>query len=169
MAEKIDKARVARWVKLSSELAIMLLAALGFSQHHAGVLLLALFWMGAHSTFGPVKYAMLPQHLRPHELIGGNGFTDRDGHFIAILLGQMAGGMLALHSLPLTIALLMLAAALGWASSRTIPPAPQRTGLAVAPEFMARHRRSAMPGTTHTGLWTAMLGFPGSGCSARYT
>jgi MFS family permease len=158
LAEKIDKARVARWVKLS-ELAIMLLAALGFSQHHAGVLLLALFLMGAHSTFfGPVKYAMLPQHLRPHELIGGNGLIEM-GTFIAILLGQMAGGMLALHSLPLTIALLMLAAALGWASSRTIPPAPPS-----APDLplhlnLWRDTADLLCQARRTpALWTAMLG-----------
>ena len=49
--------------------------------------------MGLHSTlFGPVKYAFLPQHLRPEELIGGNGLVEM-GTFVAILLGTIAGGL----------------------------------------------------------------------------
>ena len=49
--------------------------------------------MGVHSTlFGPVKYAILPQHLKPEELIGGNGLVEM-GTFVAILLGTIAGGV----------------------------------------------------------------------------
>ena len=48
--------------------------------------------MGVHSTlFGPVKYAILPQHLQPEELVGGNGLVEM-GTFVAILLGTIAGG-----------------------------------------------------------------------------
>src|SRR5258706_3670401 len=51
--------------------------------------------MGCHSTlFGPVKYAYLPQHLSAAELTSGNGLVEM-GTFIAILLGTMAGGILA--------------------------------------------------------------------------
>ena len=43
-----------------------------------------------HSTlFGPVKYAILPQHLKPDELVGGNGLVEM-GTFVAILLGTIA-------------------------------------------------------------------------------
>ena len=46
-----------------------------------------------HSTlFGPVKYAILPQHLKPEELIGGNGLVEM-GTFVAILLGTIVGGL----------------------------------------------------------------------------
>ncbi len=49
--------------------------------------------MGVHSTlFGPVKYAILPQHLKPEELIGGNGLVEM-GTFVAILLGTIVGGL----------------------------------------------------------------------------
>ncbi|MCS6766881.1 MAG: MFS transporter [Candidatus Protistobacter heckmanni] len=56
------------------------------------------FLMGLHSTlFGPVKYAYLPQHLATHELVGGNALVET-GTFIAILLGTIAGGLLASSS-----------------------------------------------------------------------
>ena len=50
--------------------------------------------MGLHSTlFGPVKYAYLPQHLNERELTGGNGMVEM-GTFVAILLGNVVGGLL---------------------------------------------------------------------------
>ena len=55
----------------------------------------ALFLLGLHSTlFGPVKYAILPQHLREDELVGGNALVET-GTFVAILVGTLAGGLLA--------------------------------------------------------------------------
>lgn len=160
LAEKVDKARVARWVKVS-ELAIMLLAAAGFYTHHVALLLLALFLMGVHSTFfGPIKYAMLPQHLRPAELIGGNGLIEM-GTFVAILLGQLAGSLLVGQSLHLTVALLMGAALLGWAGSRAIPSAPPSASAAnVSLSFnIWRDTRELLGQARRTpALWTAILG-----------
>jgi hypothetical protein len=53
--------------------------------------------MGVHSTlFGPVKYAYLPQHLKPDELVGGNGVIEM-GTFVGILLGEVMGAVLVLH------------------------------------------------------------------------
>jgi 1-acyl-sn-glycerol-3-phosphate acyltransferase len=50
--------------------------------------------MGLHSTiFGPVKFAYLPQVLRPDEIVGGNGLVEM-GTFVAILLGTMLAGTL---------------------------------------------------------------------------
>jgi 1-acyl-sn-glycerol-3-phosphate acyltransferase len=93
LADKFEKATVMRFVK-SLEIAIMLLAAFGFVQHHVPVLLSCVFLMGLHSTlFGPVKFAYLPQHLNERELTGGNGMVEM-GTFVAILLGQVAGGLL---------------------------------------------------------------------------
>ena len=46
--------------------------------------------MGAQSSvFGPVKYSILPQHLRVSELTGGNGMVGL-GTFLAILLATSA-------------------------------------------------------------------------------
>ncbi|HJV60069.1 MAG TPA: MFS transporter, partial [Albitalea sp.] len=93
LTDKHDKTRVIRLVK-SLEIAIMLLAAWGFWASNVPALLACVFLMGLHSTlFGPVKYAYLPQHLAERELTGGNGMVEM-GTFVAILLGQVAGGLL---------------------------------------------------------------------------
>ncbi|WP_395700514.1 MFS transporter [Aquabacterium sp.] len=93
LTDKHDKTAVIRFVK-NLEIGIMLLAALGFITHNVGVLLGCVFLMGLHSTlFGPVKFAYLPQHLNERELTGGNGMVEM-GTFVAILLGNVAGGLL---------------------------------------------------------------------------
>ncbi len=93
LTDKYDKTRVIRFVK-NLEIAIMLLAAWGFWIASPYILLACVFLMGLHSTlFGPVKFAYLPQHLGERELTGGNGMVEM-GTFVAILLGQVAGGLL---------------------------------------------------------------------------
>ena len=93
LTDKWDKTRMIRLVK-NLEIAIMALAAWGFVAGRVEVLLLCTFLMGLHSTlFGPVKFAYLPQVLSERELTGGNGMVEM-GTFVAILLGQVAGGLL---------------------------------------------------------------------------
>ena len=125
LADKYDKAMLARLVKVL-EMAIMGVAALGFYWHSLNVLLCALFLLGLHSTlFGPVKYAILPQHLREDELVGGNALIE-SGTFVAILLGTLAGGLLAGaggHPAWAAFAGLVVAAA-GFLSSLGVPSAP---------------------------------------------
>ncbi|MCK6405725.1 MAG: MFS transporter [Rhodocyclaceae bacterium] len=125
LADKYDKARLARLVKVL-EMAIMGVAFAGFALHSLAALLFALFLLGLHSTlFGPVKYAILPQHLREDELIGGNALIEA-GTFVAILVGTLAGGLLAGAGLdPSWIAFAGFGVALaGYLFSRGIPEAP---------------------------------------------
>lgn len=134
LVDKFDKARIARLVK-SIEIAIMVLAAIGFLLHSFAALLCALFFMGMHSTlFGPVKYAILPQHLRGHELVAGNALVEA-GTFAAILLGTLLGGVLAaLGNGPLWISIVTIVIAVaGYLASRGIPAAPS-----VVPELKLR-------------------------------
>src|SRR6218665_3729913 len=125
-ADKYDKTRMIRWVK-SLEIAIMLVAAGGFIAGQVPVLLLCTFLMGLHSTlFGPVKYAYLPQVPSERELTGGNGMVEM-GTFVAILLGNVAGGLLA--ALPgvghaSVAAGCVLVALLGRAAAQFVPPVP---------------------------------------------
>ena len=93
LAEKYAHPVIMRWVK-NCEIGIMALAAVGFMTHDVIILLMCTFLMGLHSTvFGPVKYSYLPRVLGEHELTGGNGMTEM-GTFVAILLGNVAGGLL---------------------------------------------------------------------------
>ena len=125
LADKYDKARLARLTKLL-EIVIMGVAVLGFVVHSLAVLLAALFLLGLQSAlFGPVKYAILPQHLREDELVGGNALVE-SGTFVAILVGTLAGGLLAAVDGATTwIALAgLVVAVLGYLCSRSIPVAP---------------------------------------------
>lgn len=91
LADKHEKSRLIR-VTVLIELAVMVLGAVGFFMRSLELLLLALFLGGVQSAlFGPVKYAILPQQLRDHELIGGNALVET-GTSIAILLGMILGG-----------------------------------------------------------------------------
>ena len=93
LADKYSKEVLIRFVK-NLEIGIMLLAGWGFVQQNVPMLLACVFLMGLHSTlFGPVKFAYLPQHLTERELTGGNGMVEM-GTFVAILLGNVAGGLL---------------------------------------------------------------------------
>ena len=125
LADKYDKARLARLVKVL-EILIMLVAGAGFWLHSLNLLMGSLFLLGLHSTlFGPVKYAILPQHLAPEELVGGNALIEA-GTFVAILIGTLAGGLLSGMSnggLWITTACLLTATA-GYLASRAIPAAP---------------------------------------------
>ncbi|SDP66940.1 1-acyl-sn-glycerol-3-phosphate acyltransferases [Rhodoferax sp. OV413] len=97
LTDKFPKTRMIRAVK-NLEIAIMLVAAYGFFTTNLAVqipvLLACVFLMGLHSTlFGPVKFAYLPQVLSDAELTGGNGMVEM-GTFVAILLGNIVGGLL---------------------------------------------------------------------------
>jgi 1-acyl-sn-glycerol-3-phosphate acyltransferase len=132
LAEKFEKTRIVRYVKLF-EIAAMTLAAVGFYTHNTVLLLVVLFLMGMHSTtFGPIKYAILPQALQPGELVGGNGLIEM-GTQLAVLIGLIAGS--ALMQIPrlgpvLAGTVTITVALVGYLASRRIPAAP-----ATAPEL----------------------------------
>ena len=125
LADKYEKSRLIRLIKFA-EILVMGLAALAFAVDSLGLLLTTLFLMGTQSSlFGPVKYAILPAHLREHELVGGNALVE-SGTFVAILLGTIAGGlMIATADGALSVSLAALAVAIGgYLASRHIPAAP---------------------------------------------
>ncbi len=130
LSDKFEKTRVIRFVK-NLEIVIMLVAAAGFMSNNVNVqvpvLLACTFLMGLHSTiFGPVKFAYLPQALSERELTGGNGMVEM-GTFVAILLGNIVGGLIiALPQIgPDLVALSCVALALiGRVVAQFIPLAP---------------------------------------------
>ncbi len=126
IAEKFEKSRLIRYVKLF-EIGAMLIAVYAFHAHQLWLLFVVLFLMGLHSTvFGPIKYAILPQALKPEELVGGNGLVEM-GTSMSVLIGMMAGGsLMALGDFGATAASILVVgiAIVGYLVSRSIPPAP---------------------------------------------
>ena len=96
LADAHDKAKIVRIVK-TAEIVIMIFGAAGLLLHNVPLMLAALAAMGVHSTFfGPIKYAILPQHLDRDEVLGGTGLVEA-GTYIAILGGTILGGLLVLQ------------------------------------------------------------------------
>ncbi|WP_237479866.1 MFS transporter [Lichenibacterium dinghuense] len=127
LADGHDKARVARWLKLA-EMGVQVLAALGYWFNSIAALYAALFLLGLIATlYTPIKYGILPDHLRREELTAGNALVEGAG-FVAILLGLAAGGLTGLEgvSRELVTAELVVVAVLCLASTWFIPAAPSR-------------------------------------------
>jgi len=126
LAEKFEKTRIIRFVKLF-EIAAMAIAAIGFFTHHVSLLLVVLFLMGVHSTvFGPIKYSILPQALERSELVGGNALVET-GTQLAMLTGMILGNSLMLIAGYGTLAASLTTIAIacvGYVVSRSIPIAP---------------------------------------------
>lgn len=120
LADRRDKAVIARWVKVA-EIVFMALGALALALESEVFCLVVLGLMGLHSTiFGPVKYAILPQHLADDELLLGTGLVE-GATFVAILLGQIAGGLLSADAAAVVA---LSFAVIGWIAARFIPSAP---------------------------------------------
>ena len=161
VADKYEKSRLIRFIKLF-EIAIMIVGAVGFYRRDLFLLFLGLGLMGVHSTiFGPVKYAILPQHLRSHELIGGNGLVEM-GTFVAILLGEIVGGLVIAikpEGPMLAGATAIAIAVAGYLVSRGIPTTP-----AVAPELRINWNPFTETGRNlrfaygNRVVWLSMLG-----------
>lgn len=129
LADQRDKAMIIRWVKFA-EILIMTVGATGLVLAWAGIavhllaiplMMLALFAMGIHSTFfGPIKYAILPQHLEKDEVLGGTGLVEA-GTYVAILAGTILAGLIAVEIAAIAV---VLVAIIGFLSGRKVPPAP---------------------------------------------
>ncbi len=161
LADKFEKARLVRAVKLL-EIGIMVIAAVGFARRSVPILLTALFLTGCQSTlFGPVKYSILPQHLREEELVGGNALVEM-GTFVAILVGTMGGGLLMSvpsHGTTIASGACLAIAVLGWVTSLRIPPAPaQEPDLRIDWNVFAEMRRTLALARANRTVFLSILG-----------
>jgi MFS family permease len=128
LADSHDKARIIRIVK-TAEIAIMLLGAAGlmiakagYTTTGLGLMLGTVLALGVHSTFfGPIKYAILPQHLKPHDVLGGTGLIEA-GTYLAILLGTVVAGWISIEGAAVAV---LVIAVIGWFTGRQVPPAPR--------------------------------------------
>ncbi len=120
LADSTDKTRMIRLIK-TAEIFIMIVGAIGIWLHLVPVMLLALFAMGTHSTFfGPIKYAILPQHLEEDEVLAGTGWVEA-GTYIAILGGTIVGGLTPPH---IAIPGIIIVAVIGRLTANYVPAAP---------------------------------------------
>lgn len=163
IADKYEKSMLIRRIKLM-EIAVMILATVGFLMQWYLLLLLALFLMGAHSSlFGPVKYAYLPQALPAEELVAGNALF-QSGTSISILTGTMLGGVLILsgdltQTLLWTSVTVLLIAVLGWLASRQIPAlAPNNPMLKIDWNIARTSTQTLRAAWGLRGVFYAMLG-----------
>jgi 1-acyl-sn-glycerol-3-phosphate acyltransferase len=127
LADKYEKSRLIRQTRLA-EVFVMLLAAVALYSGHVPTLLALVFLLGVLATiFGPLKYSLMPQHLRQSELVGGNALVDA-GTFIAILIGTISGGLLVPTessgnaNTPAAVAMVVIAVGT-WLCARFIPRA----------------------------------------------
>ncbi|TKD50641.1 MFS transporter [Sphingomonas baiyangensis] len=128
LADTYDKARIIRLVK-AAEIAIMifgasglLLARHGYATIGIAMMLAAVLMLGTHSTFfGPIKYAILPQHLQDDEVLGGTGLVEA-GTYLSILMGTVLAGWISVEGAAATVVVVAL---IGYLSGRQVPPAPR--------------------------------------------
>lgn len=163
LADTRDKSRIIRIVKFC-EILIMLvggaglvLAWMGFAVHLIAIplMMLALFAMGVHSTFfGPIKYAILPQHLENDEVLAGTGLVEA-GTYIAILAGTILAGVIDVEWAALGV---VLVAAIGYWTARKVPPAPPEHEEAGIDWHIIRSSVTLVRGTMHIPrLYLAIL------------
>jgi MFS family permease len=120
LADTRDKAGIIRIVK-AAEIGIMMIGAAGLLTASIPIMLVAVLALGVHSTFfGPIKYALLPQHLEKDEVLAGTGLVEA-GTYIAILAGTIVAGFISARTAAMTG---IGVALVGWFAGRQIPPAP---------------------------------------------
>jgi MFS family permease len=138
LADARDKAWLIRVIKLC-EIPVMLVAAAGVLAGSTIALLALLFAMGIQAAFfGPLKYAILPDLLARDELLLGNALVEA-GTFLAILIGTIAGVLIATrHGAALIAVLIVIVALAAWTASLAIP----QTG-AAAPDAGTRWNLAA--------------------------
>jgi MFS family permease len=159
IADESDKAGLIRLIKLI-EIPVMLVAAGGVLAGSATVLLALLLVMGIVAAFfGPLKYAILPDLLAPQELLLGNALVEA-GTFIAILLGTIAGMVIATRHGSAAVAGLIVAVALAaWVASRGIPPTtPAARGGAARWNLLGATVRVIRQAAQEPGPFRSMLG-----------
>ncbi len=164
LADRFDKARLIRLTKLW-EVIIMVVAGAGFAWKQPWLLFAAILAAGVQATFfGPLKYGILPDHLREDELMSGTGVIEM-ATFVAILLGTVLSAVFVARvegatevSTVLPWVLLGIAGA-GWAASFFVPPAPPTAAaFKIDANIFRETWRLIAYARTQRGVFRAILG-----------
>ncbi len=155
LADRFDKARVARRLKLA-EIGAAAIAVAGFQLSSLPLLFGALFLFGViGALFGPIKYGILPDHLKREELPAGNALVE-GATFLAILGGTIAGGIaMKGGGEPRLLALMMMVfALLCWGASLFIPKTARAApDLQIDPNILGSTTRLLGELWSNTRLW----------------
>ena len=147
LADIRDKALLIRIIK-TAEIGIMLVGGVGLYIANIPLMLTAVFAMGVHSTFfGPIKYAILPQHLRRDEVLAGTGLVEA-GTYLAILGGTVLAGALAGAPKAAAFAVIGLAV-VGLFTGRQVPSAPPEADCAPPDWHIIRASIKLVSATMH--------------------
>lgn len=163
LADMRDKAYIIRVVK-ACEIVIMLVGGIGLLLAWQGLwtttvaiplTLVGILAMGVHSTFfGPIKYAILPQHLHADEVLGGTGLVEA-GTYIAILAGTILAGLIAVEWAALAC---VITALVGYWTGRQVPPAPPQGAVSPLDYNIIRSSISLVKSTMHIRtVWLAIV------------
>ncbi|MFT4059763.1 MAG: MFS transporter [Legionella sp.] len=160
VADKYDKAILIRIIKFI-ELFLMIIGSFALYYGTIFWMMFTLTGLGVHSTFfGPIKYAILPDHLPKKDLLGATGLVDAST-FIAILLGTTLGSLVigSQYGKPYAaIFLTILVAFLGLFASFMIPQAPSfLPNLKIEPLFWRATFRLLTQATKNLGIFSAIL------------
>ncbi|MEF1328714.1 MFS transporter [Vibrio sp. M260121] len=158
IADNMDKAKLIRRLKLI-EFVIMSCAATAIMTQSAILMLVLLFMTGTQSAyFGPVKYALLPQALKPNELVKGNAWVEM-GTFLSILIGTLSAGLLLAIPNGMLVAscIVITLSLLGFLSSANIPSLPSKKSDKVKFEPITGLKKTLKLAQKQRGIWMSIL------------
>ncbi len=162
LADKYEKSRIVRLTKVW-EIGAMALGAFALWQKNPWMLFATLFLMGAQSAFfGPLKYSLLPIHLREEELVGGNAVFEA-ATYVAIIGGTALGSLSILREgVPhpgLIMGSVLAVAVIGWLASWGVPKAePSQPDLRINWNIFTATTRLIGEATKQKGVFRAILG-----------
>lgn len=160
VADKYEKSFLIRRIKII-EIILMIACAIGFFAGSVSFLLVVLFLMGVQSTFfGPLKYSILPDHLRDDELISGNAMIEA-GTFLSILLGTIFGGIIIRteYGVEIISIVVLTISVAGWISSRFIPISnPADSSIKINANFIKETFNIVKFAKTNESVWLSIIG-----------
>lgn len=160
LVDRMDKLVLVRTTKLG-EVVLMALAAGGFLSGSLTVLMAVLLGLGVQATFfSPLKYGLLPEHLRTEELVAGNGLIEA-GTFLAILVGTIAGSAFILfaHGTAVVAGAGIAVALAGAGAAWQVPCAPAASPN-LQPSWRLARETAALLRQAHEvrSVWLSILG-----------
>ncbi len=158
VADSMDKATLIRRLKMV-ELVIMMCAAVAIMTQSVLLMLALLFMTGTQSAyFGPVKYALLPQALKPDELVKGNAWVEM-GTFLSILIGTLSAGLLLAvpNGVFFASCIVIALSVLGLISSLRIPSMASKQPRTVSFDPISGLKKTLRISTKQRGIWMAIL------------